>query len=57
MDEIGAFLKMGGYAGFVWSAYGIASAVLGGFSVYSWRRYRDSTVAVERLQQDLGRRR
>ena len=57
MDEIGAFLTMGGYAGFVWSAYGVASAVLGGLSVYSWRRYRDSSVALERLQRDLGRRR
>ena len=57
MDEIGAFLTMGGYAGFVWSAYGIAFAVLGGLCVYSWRHYRDSIVAVERLQQDLGRRR
>ena len=57
MDEIGAFLTMGGYAGFVWSAYGIASAVLGGLSVYSLRRYRDSIVTVEQLQQDLGRRR
>jgi heme exporter protein CcmD len=57
MDEIGAFFTMGGYAGFVWSAYGIASAVLGVLSVYTWRRYRGSIVAVERLQQDLGRRR
>jgi heme exporter protein D len=57
MGEIGAFFTMGGYAGFVWSAYGIAAAVLGGLSIYSWRRYRDSIVAVERLQQNLGRRR
>ena len=57
MGDIGTFLAMGGYAGFVWSAYGIAAAVLGGLSVYSWRRYRDSIVTVERLQQDLGRRR
>ena len=57
MTEIDAFFAMGGYAGFVWSAYGIAAAVLGGLSVYSWRRYRDSIVTVERLQQDLGRRR
>jgi heme exporter protein D len=57
MDEIAAFFTMGGYAGFVWSAYGIASAVLGALSIYSWRRYRDSAVIVERLQQDLGRRR
>ena len=57
MTEIDAFFAMGGYAGFVWSAYGIAAAVLVGLSVYSWRRYRDSIVTVERLQQDLGRRR
>jgi heme exporter protein D len=57
MEEVGAFFAMGGYAGFVWPAYGVASAVLGGLCVYSWRRYRESVVAVERLQQDLGRRR
>jgi len=57
MGDISAFLAMGGYAGFVWSAYAIALAVLGGLSVYSWRRYRDSVVALERLQQDLGMRR
>ena len=57
MRDIGAFLVMGGYAGFVWPAYGVAAAVLGGLSVYSWRRYRDSIVTVERLQQELGRRR
>jgi heme exporter protein D len=57
MGDIGAFLAMGGYAAFVWSAYGIALAVLGGLSVYSWWRYRDSIVALKRLQQDVGRRR
>ena len=57
MDEIGAFFTMGGYAGFVWSAYGIAFAVLGGLAMYSWRRYRDSTATLERLQQDFSRRR
>ena len=29
MDDIGAFLAMGGYAGFVWSAYGVASQFSG----------------------------
>jgi len=57
MDEIGAFLAMGGYAGFVWSAYGVAFAVLGGLSVCSWRRYRGSMVNLDQLQKDLGRRR
>jgi heme exporter protein D len=57
MGDVGAFLAMGGYAGFVWPAYGVALAVLGGLALFSWRRYSESTVALERLQQDLGRRR
>jgi heme exporter protein D len=57
MGEIGAFLAMGGYAGFVWPAYGVALAVLAVLALLSWRRYRESTVALERLQQDLRKRR
>ena len=57
MGDIGAFLAMGGYAGFVWPAYGIAFTVLGGLALFSWRRYRQSTVALERLQQELRKRR
>lgn len=57
MGDIGAFLAMGGYAGFVWPAYGVALAVLGGLALVSWRRYRESTVTLERLQQDLPKRR
>jgi heme exporter protein D len=57
MGDIGAFLAMGGYAGFVWPAYGVAVAVLGGLAVFSWRRYRESTATLERLQQDLRKRR
>jgi heme exporter protein D len=57
MGEIGAFLAMGGYAAFVWPAYGVAFAVLGGLALLSWRRYRVSIVTLERLQQDLGSRR
>jgi heme exporter protein D len=57
MGDIGAFLAMGGYAGFVWPAYGVAFSVLGGLALFSWRRYRESTVTLERLQQDLPKRR
>lgn len=57
MDDIGAFLAMGGYAGFVWPAYGVALAVLGGLALFSWRRYRESRATLERLQQDLRQRR
>jgi heme exporter protein D len=51
MDNIAAFLAMGGYAGFVWPAYGVALVVLTGLAVNSWRRYRQSTIALDRLQQ------
>jgi heme exporter protein D len=57
MGDIGVFLAMGGYAGFVWPAYGVALAVLGGLASVSWWRYRESTVTLERLQQDLPKRR
>jgi len=57
MADIGAFLAMGGYAGFVWCAYGIAFAAIGGLALYSWRRYGASAATLERLQQDLGKRR
>jgi heme exporter protein D len=57
MGYIGALLAMGGYAGFVWPAYGVAFAVLAGLALVSWRRYRESTVILERLQQDLPKRR
>ena len=56
MRDIAAFLAMGGYAGFVWTAYGVAFAVLGGLAAISWRHYRDGVLALERLQQHLTRR-
>jgi heme exporter protein D len=52
MSDISAFLAMGGYADFVWPAYGVALAVLGGLAVHSWRRYRESILALDRLQHD-----
>jgi heme exporter protein D len=57
MDSLSTYLAMGGYASFVWSAYGIAAIVLGGITVASWRRYRASQNALERLQQRAGPRR
>jgi heme exporter protein CcmD len=57
IQDIGGFLAMGGYAGFVWTAYGVAFAVLGALAAFSWRRYRDSIVALELLQQHVAPRR
>jgi heme exporter protein D len=56
---IGAFatyFAMGGYAAFVWPAYAIATAVLGGLALYSYRRHRASQDALDRFQP-TGKRR
>jgi heme exporter protein D len=42
---------MGGYAAFIWPAYGVAAAVLGGIALQSWLRYRASVRQLDRLQQ------
>jgi heme exporter protein D len=54
MSALSAWMAMGGYAGFVWPAYGIAAAVLGGVSLFSWRRYRASVEMLARLQRQTG---
>jgi len=51
-----AYFAMGGYAAFVWPAYGIAAAVLGGLAIYSWRRHSASVDALARLQPPAGNR-
>ena len=53
---LAAYLAMGGYAAFVWPAYGIAAAVLGGLAIYWWRRHRASADALARLQPPAGNR-
>ena len=55
--DIGHYLAMGGYAAFVWPAYGVALAVLGGLAGHCWRRYRLSTQSLEKLQREFGTRR
>ena len=55
MNGFAHWLAMGGYAAFVWPAYGVATLVLGGLSWHSWRRHRRSEGTLARLQQP-GRR-
>ena len=50
MNAIESWFAMGGYAGFVWPAYGVAAIVLGGLALYSWRRHRRSADTLARLQ-------
>jgi heme exporter protein D len=44
------WLAMGGYAAFVWPAYGVAAVVLGGLALYCWARHRRSGRELDRLQ-------
>ena len=40
MDQFRAFFDMGGYAAFVWPAYGLTAGVMVGFVITSLRRLR-----------------
>lgn len=50
------FLAMGGYAGFVWPAYGVAAAVLAGLVAESVAAYRRARRALARLEQQRATR-
>jgi heme exporter protein D len=50
MNAVAAWSAMGGYAVFVWPAYGAALAVLGGLAFWSWRRRRRALRALDRLE-------
>ena len=51
LSGIAAWIGMGGYAAFVWPAYVVAVAVLGGLSWQAWRAHRISERALDRLMQ------
>ena len=46
VEDLTAFLNMGGYATFVWPSMGIATAVLAGMAIVSIRRLRHSESAL-----------
>jgi len=48
------FFAMGGYAAFVWPAYALTAAVLGGFAVASWRRLKAAERALGGRGRDEG---
>jgi heme exporter protein D len=47
---MGEFFAMGGYAGFVWPAYGLSALVLIGLTVMSLRGYRRSKMLADQLE-------
>ena len=50
MDAIQSFLHMGGYAAFVWPAYGATALVLAGLAAMSLGRMRASERALAELR-------
>ena len=52
MDAVSQFLDMGGYAGFVWPAYGIVAIVLVGLLVVSRRELRAAEKTLGALNPD-----
>ncbi len=50
MEAIQSFLNMGGYAAFVWPAYGATALVLAGLSAMSFGRMRASERALAELR-------
>ncbi|HXP29907.1 MAG TPA: heme exporter protein CcmD [Stellaceae bacterium] len=53
-DQMAHFLAMGGYAIYVWPAYGVATAVLGFLvvqSVLAYRRTQREFTALERRRR------
>lgn len=51
MTDFGGFLAMGGYAAYVWPAYGAALVILGAVWIDGIRRRRAVDRALTRLDQ------
>jgi len=49
-EAVARFLAMGGYAAYVWPAYGLTVAVLAGLLGWSLGAYRRSRRRLEQLQ-------
>jgi heme exporter protein D len=54
MQSLADFLTMGGYAGFVWPAYGIAALVLVGLLGVSWHQLRQVREMLRRYDSQTG---
>ncbi|TXH31871.1 MAG: heme exporter protein CcmD [Rhodospirillaceae bacterium] len=50
MEGVSTFLAMGGYAAYVWPAYGVAAIILIAFAIDSWRRVRVAAADLRRME-------
>jgi len=56
MDGMGAFFAMGGYAGYVWPAFGIVLAVMALLWISSIRGWHKSEKSLTALRNDRRQR-
>jgi len=52
MQALQDYLAMGGYAPYVWPAYGLTALVMGGLAVQAVRRLRTHQRAVAALERE-----
>ncbi len=57
MQAMSEFFAMGGYAAFIWPAYGFTAALLCGLLVLSLKSMRQREALVESLRSHRGQRR
>jgi len=57
MTSLSSFLEMGGYAAYVWPAFGLTATVLVAFLIDSLRRLRAAERALARLEAQVPSRR
>ena len=57
MSGIADFIAMGGHAGFIWTAYGVVTAVLAALAIASRRALRARQREIEALEAASPRRR
>ena len=57
MQSVSDFFAMGGYAGFIWSAYGAAAVILLGLLIASLRELRARQAEIAALEAASPRRR
>jgi heme exporter protein D len=56
-ERILDFLRMGGYAAYVWPAYAVTLIVMGGLLIQSLRSYRKGRRALDEAESRRPRRR
>lgn len=56
MDDVLSFLEMGGYAAYVWPAWGLTILVLAGLLVFTLRAVRRNEAELAALQATMPQR-